>query len=127
MHQTTKLLAAAAISLSVLSTPAVAKDSLNIIGSRTIAPYAEIVGTEFMKEGFGKPEIVESNTSQAFKHFCRGVGALYPDLAMASRRIKGRRPPTARSTASRPSRRSRSAMTAFSWGIAATADSASCR
>ena len=88
MHPNTKWIAAAAISLSVLSTPAVAKDSLNIIGSRTIAPYAEIVGTEFMKEGFGKPEIVESNTSQAFKHFCRGVGALYPDLAMASRRIK---------------------------------------
>src|SRR5882672_4379414 len=88
MHQNTKWLAAAAISLSFLSTPAIARDNLNIIGSRTVAPYAEMVAAETMKEGFGKPEIVESNTSQAFKHFCRGIGALYPDLALASRPIK---------------------------------------
>ena len=88
MHQNTKWLPAAAISLSFLSTPAVARDNLSIIGSRTVAPYAQLVADETMKQGFGKPEIVESNTSQAFKHFCRGIGALYPDLALASRPIK---------------------------------------
>jgi phosphate transport system substrate-binding protein len=65
-----------------------AREELSIIGSRTIAPYAELVTTEFMKQDFGKPDIAESNTTQAFKHFCRGVGGLYPDIAMASRPIK---------------------------------------
>jgi phosphate transport system substrate-binding protein len=88
MHHNTKWLAAAAISLSFLSTPALARDNLSIIGSRTVAPYAQLVADEIMKQGFSKAEIVESNTSQAFKHFCRGVGALYPDVAMASRPIK---------------------------------------
>jgi len=90
MHRNTKLLAVAAICLSSLSTQAIARDDLSIIGSRTVAPYAELVAAEFAKQGgFAKPEIAESNTTQAFKHFCRGVGNLYPDVAMASRPIKG--------------------------------------
>jgi phosphate transport system substrate-binding protein len=88
MHRNGKLLAAAVIALSTLSTQAVAREDLSIIGSRTVAPYAEIVAAQFVTQGFGKPEIAESNSTQGFKHFCRGVGSLYPDIAMASRPIK---------------------------------------
>jgi phosphate transport system substrate-binding protein len=88
MHRKLTLAAAAAICFAA-SAPALASDDLNIIGSRTVAPYAKLVAAEFVKnQGFGEPEINESNTTQAFKHFCRGVGNLYPDIAMASRRIK---------------------------------------
>lgn len=86
MHWTLKL-AAIALFLS-LATPAMARDDLSIIGSRTVAPFAELVAAEFMKQGFAKPEIADSNSTQAFKHFCRGTGNLYPDVAMASRPIK---------------------------------------
>jgi phosphate transport system substrate-binding protein len=88
MHWNVKLAAVAALSLSSLAAPAMAREDLSIIGSRTIAPYAELVTAEFTKQGFGKPDIAESNTTQAFKHFCRGVGGLYPDIAMASRPVK---------------------------------------
>lgn len=88
MHRKLTLAAAAAICFAA-SAPALASDDLNIIGSRTVAPYAKLVAAEFVKnQGFGEPEINESNSTQAFKHFCRGVGNLYPDIAMASRRIK---------------------------------------
>lgn len=89
MYRKVTLAAAAAACIAALSAPALANDDLNIIGSRTVAPYAKLVAAEFVKnQGFGAPEINESNTSQAFKHFCRGVGNLYPDVAMASRQIK---------------------------------------
>jgi phosphate transport system substrate-binding protein len=89
MFRNLTLAAAAAACIATLSAPALANDDLNIIGSRTVAPYAKLVAAEFVKNrGFSEPEINESNTSQAFKHFCRGVGKLYPDLAMASRQIK---------------------------------------
>jgi phosphate transport system substrate-binding protein len=65
-----------------------AREDLKIIGSRTVAPFAELVAAEFMKLDFVKPEIADTNSTQAFKHFCRGTGSLYPDIAMASRPIK---------------------------------------
>jgi ABC-type phosphate transport system substrate-binding protein len=64
------------IPLSVLSTQAMARDNLSIIGSRTVAPYAQLVADEIVKQDFAKDEMVASNTSQAFEHFRRGVGAL---------------------------------------------------
>jgi hypothetical protein len=53
-----------------------ARDNLSIIGSRTVAPYAQLVADEIVKQDFAKDEMVASNTSQAFEHFRRGVGAL---------------------------------------------------
>jgi len=81
-------MAAAAIALSTLSTQALARD-LSLVGSRTISVYAKVVAEEFVKkQGFGEPKVAEVNTSQGLKHFCRGIGDLYPDVAMASRPIK---------------------------------------
>lgn len=88
MNWNMKLMAAAAIALSTLSTQADARD-MSLVGSRTISAFAKVVSEEFMKkEGFGQPEIAEVNTSQGFKHFCRGTGTIYPDMAMASRPMK---------------------------------------
>lgn len=87
MHRNGKILAAAVIALSTLSTQALARD-VSLVGSRTISVYAKVVSEAFMKQGFGEPKIAEVNTSQGLKHFCRGIGDLYPDVAMASRPIK---------------------------------------
>jgi len=89
MMRKTVLTAITILSALSASQSAVAREDLSIIGSRTVAPYAEVVAAQFVTQGFGKPEIAESNSTQGFKHFCRGVGSLYPDIAMASRPIKG--------------------------------------
>lgn len=89
MIRKTILTAFTALCVLSISHAAGAREDLRIIGSRTVAPFAELVAAEFMKkQGFAKPEIAESNSTQAFKHFCRGTGSLYPDIAMASRSIK---------------------------------------
>lgn len=81
------LLAAAAIAMATLSTQALARD-VSLVGSRTISVFAKVVAEKMVEKGFGLAEIAEVNTSQGYKHFCRGVGNLYPDMAMASRAIK---------------------------------------
>jgi phosphate transport system substrate-binding protein len=65
-----------------------AREDLRIVGSPTIAVYAEIVGDELVKSGFAKPGISTSNTGPGLKHFCKGTGTLFPDIAMAARKMK---------------------------------------
>jgi phosphate transport system substrate-binding protein len=87
MYRNIKYVAAAAVVISTLSAPASARD-LSLVGSRTISVFAKVVAEKMVEKGFGQAEIGEVNTSQGYKHFCRGVGNLYPDMAMASRAIK---------------------------------------
>jgi phosphate transport system substrate-binding protein len=67
---------------------ALAREELRIVGSPTIATYAEVVGQEQSKRGFAEPGISTSNTGPGLKHFCKGTGSMFPDIAMAARKMK---------------------------------------
>ena len=62
---------------------------LKIVGSSTVYPFTTAVAEEFQRANAGISVIVESTgTGAGLKLFCSGVGANFPDLTNASRRIK---------------------------------------
>ncbi len=67
-----------------------ARDQIQIAGSSTVLPYANIVAEQFGKTyGNFKTPIVESGGSSAgLKQFCQGLGDATIDIANSSRKIK---------------------------------------
>ena len=62
---------------------------LKIVGSSTVYPFTTAVAEEFQRANPGTSVIVESTgTGAGMKLFCAGIGANFPDLTNASRRIK---------------------------------------
>ena len=73
----------------VVAAPAVARDSLHIVGSSTVYPFSTTVTEALAKQGAVKSPVVEATgTGGGFKLFCEGVGEATPDIAGASRKIK---------------------------------------
>lgn len=75
----------------ILALPAVAsaRDSIRIVGSSTVYPFATAVAEEFGRTTSFKTPIVESTGSGGgLKLFCAGAGLDTPDFANSSRRIK---------------------------------------
>jgi phosphate transport system permease protein len=69
--------------------PAVARDSLHIVGSSTVYPFSTTVTEALAKQGALRSPVVEATgTGGGFKLFCEGVGEATPDIAGASRQIK---------------------------------------
>lgn len=66
------------------------RDQIRAVGSSTVYPFATAVAEMFVQGNAGmKSPIIESTgTGGGMKLFCAGVGAQYPDIANASRRIK---------------------------------------
>ncbi|MDD2767658.1 MAG: PstS family phosphate ABC transporter substrate-binding protein [Methylococcus sp.] len=65
------------------------RDSLSIVGSSTVYPFATVVAEHFGKGGkFKTPKVESTGTGGGIKLFCGGVGVDYPDIANASRRMK---------------------------------------
>ncbi len=66
------------------------RDQIRAVGSSTVYPFATAVAEMFVQGNAGmKSPIIESTgTGGGLKLFCAGVGAQYPDIANASRRIK---------------------------------------
>jgi phosphate transport system permease protein len=87
-----KRVAALALGLAamlVAAVPAVARDSLHIVGSSTVYPFSTTVTEALAKQGALKSPVVEATgTGGGLKLFCEGVGESTPDIAGASRRIK---------------------------------------
>jgi len=85
----TTALASAAL-LSACGQQATSRDQIRAVGSSTVLPFAKIVSERFAADNSGfKAPIVEGNgTGGGMKLFCAGVGAQYPDIEDASRRIK---------------------------------------
>ena len=72
-----------------LSTQAIARDQIRVVGSSTVYPFTTTVAELFGKSTEFKTPIVESTgTGGGFKIFCAGVGAQHPDFNNASRAIK---------------------------------------
>lgn len=91
MKTFTKLLVSAAV-VGAMAVPAQAqmRRNIRIVGSSTVYPFAKAVAERFARTNPGVPApIVESTgTGGGIKLFCSGIGAAYPDIANASRRIK---------------------------------------
>jgi len=86
-----KIIATAALAVVAFSGAAEARDQVQVAGSSTVLPYAQIVAEQFGKTYAGtiNAPIVESGGSSAgLKLFCSGVGTEYIDVANASRKIK---------------------------------------
>lgn len=65
-----------------------ARDYVTAVGSSTVYPFSTAVAEEFAKEGHKSPVIESTGTGAGMKLFCAGIGAQYPDIENASRRMK---------------------------------------
>jgi len=65
------------------------RDTINMVGSSTVYPFATTVAEHFGKAGkFNTPKIESTGTGGGMKLFCAGVGIDTPDITNASRAIK---------------------------------------
>ncbi|MCV0368270.1 MULTISPECIES: substrate-binding domain-containing protein [Filomicrobium] len=67
-----------------------ARDQVQIAGSSTVLPYANIVAEQFGKtyDKFKTPVVESGGSSAGLKQFCQGLGEKTIDIANASRKIK---------------------------------------
>ncbi|WPL17327.1 Phosphate-binding protein PstS precursor [Thiorhodovibrio winogradskyi] len=72
-----------------LSAQAMARDTINIVGSSTVFPFATTVAENFGNATeFNTPKIESTGSGGGMKLFCAGVGVDQPDITNASRRMK---------------------------------------
>ena len=82
------LLAAAALA-AMAATPALARDTIRIVGSSTVFPFTQAVAEEYASlTGAPAPVVESTGTGGGFKLFCAGLGLETPDIAGASRAVK---------------------------------------
>lgn len=73
----------------LLSSQAYARDTISIVGSSTVFPFATTVAEKFGQQTEFKSPIIESTGSGGgMKMFCKGIGTDTPDITNASRAIK---------------------------------------
>lgn len=83
------LLAVAVFGTLALSSQAMARDTINIVGSSTVFPFATTVAENFGNATkFNTPKIESTGSGGGMKLFCAGVGVERPDITNASRRMK---------------------------------------
>ena len=66
------------------------RDHITVVGSSTVFPFTTLVAERLVNgtPGMKAPAIEATGTGGGMKLFCAGVGAAYPDIEDASRRIK---------------------------------------
>lgn len=73
----------------LLSSQAYARDTISIVGSSTVFPFATTVAEKFGQgSGFKSPVIESTGSGGGMKMFCKGIGTDTPDITNASRAIK---------------------------------------
>lgn len=81
--------AIAAIAALVLSTPALARDNVQVTGSSTVLPYATIVAESFGENfDFPSPVVEGGGSGAGRKKLCEGVGETTVDIANSSSKMK---------------------------------------
>ncbi|WP_339800049.1 substrate-binding domain-containing protein [uncultured Marinobacter sp.] len=76
-------------SIAAVSAPAMARDTINIVGSSTVYPFATVVAERFgANSDFPTPKLESTGSGGGLKIFCQGIGTNHPDITNASRRIK---------------------------------------
>jgi len=79
-------IAAAAVSTSAFADRA---DTISIVGSSTVYPFASAVAESFGEtSGFNTPVIESTGSGGGMKLFCAGIGLDHPDVTNASRAMK---------------------------------------
>ena len=83
-------LAATAVLALTISAQAEARSQMRVVGSSTVYPFAKAVAERVARANprLGTPIVESTGTGAGFKLFCSGVGARFPDVSNASRRIK---------------------------------------
>ena len=82
-------IAAVAAATIVAAQAAEARDTIRIVGSSTVFPFATAVAENFgQSSGFPTPVVETTGSGGGLKLFCAGVGEGHPDITNASRRIK---------------------------------------
>ena len=85
----TFILAGTAVVVSALASSAYARDSISVVGSSTVYPFATVVAERFGKTtDFATPKIESTGSGGGLKLFCAGIGVNTPDMTNSSRRIK---------------------------------------
>ena len=80
------VLAAAICSASITAD---ARDTISVVGSSTVYPFATVVAERFGNSSkFKTPKIESTGSGGGLKLFCAGAGVNHPDITNASRRIK---------------------------------------
>lgn len=66
------------------------RDHIMVVGSSTVFPFTTFVAEQLVDKtpGTKAPAIESTGTGAGMKLFCAGVGAAYPDIEDASRRMK---------------------------------------
>ncbi|HDZ36925.1 MAG TPA: phosphate ABC transporter substrate-binding protein [Marinobacter sp.] len=73
----------------MISAPAMARDTVNVVGSSTGYPFATVVAERFGRNtDFPTPKLESTGSGGGFKLFCAGIGTEHPDITNASRRMK---------------------------------------
>ena len=81
--------AALAGSIAAVSAPAMARDTISIVGSSTVYPFATVVAERFgTNSDFPTPKLESTGSGGGLKLFCQGIGTQHPDITNASRRMK---------------------------------------
>ena len=77
------------ITLFVLTSFVVqARETISVVGSSTVYPFATVVSERMSNEGFRAPVVESTGTGGGMKIFCGGIGMHTPDFTNASRAIK---------------------------------------
>lgn len=85
----TLLIAGTAAVVSAFASNAFARDSISVVGSSTVYPFATVVAERFGKKtSFSTPKIEATGSGGGLKLFCSGIGVNTPDITNSSRRIK---------------------------------------
>jgi phosphate transport system substrate-binding protein len=93
MLRTIALITASGLALSACGgapNSSAARTQIRAVGSSTVYPFATAVAEQFVGKnaGFKSPIIESTGTGAGMKLFCAGVGAGFPDIENASRRMK---------------------------------------
>ncbi|MBC8210053.1 MAG: substrate-binding domain-containing protein, partial [Gammaproteobacteria bacterium] len=68
-------------SLLTLQAQAAGRDTINIVGSSTVYPFATVVAEKFGKRtSFNTPKIESTGSGGGMKLFCAGIGLDTPDI-----------------------------------------------
>jgi phosphate transport system substrate-binding protein len=85
----TGTLAVLVAATSIATAKAANRDTISVVGSSTVYPFATVVAERFGRStAFKAPKIESTGSGGGLKLFCGGVGPGTPDITNASRRIK---------------------------------------
>jgi phosphate transport system substrate-binding protein len=85
-----KIVLATAISFGLMANAqAAGRDTISIVGSSTVYPFATVVAEKFGKKtSYNTPKIESTGSGGGMKLFCAGAGLDTPDITNASRAMK---------------------------------------